>query len=45
MKSIRNIALAAVAVILSSCMGNYDDEPTMPLPPYGNNNINEENII
>ena len=45
MKSIRNIALAAVAVILASCMGNYDDEPTMQLPPYGNNNINEENII
>lgn len=32
-------------MLLASCMGNYDDEPNIQQPPYGNNDINEENII
>ena len=55
MKTLRYLTMAVASFMLTACMDgeesffNYEfnewDEPAVAIPPYGNNNINEENII
>ena len=45
MKIFNYIMSAFACVMLASCMGDSYDEPDLKQSPYGNNGINEENII
>ena len=45
MKIFNYIMSAFACVMLASCMGYSYDEPDLKQSPYGNNGINEENII
>lgn len=45
MKIFNYIMSAFACVMLVSCMGDSYDEPDLKQSPYGNNGINEENII
>ena len=45
MKIFNYIMSAFACVMLASCMGDNYDEPDLKQSPYGNNGINEENII
>ncbi len=45
MKIFNYIMSAFACVMLASCMGDSYDEPGLKQSPYGNNGINEENII
>ena len=45
MKKLHYILLAALCTVMAACMDGDWDEPIFTQAPYGNNAINEENII
>ena len=45
MKKLHYILLAALCTVMAACMDGDWDEPVFTQAPYGNNAINEENIV
>jgi hypothetical protein len=45
MKTIKNIIMLTVTVLLASCMADEFDAPDLTSSPYGNNAITEHNVI
>jgi hypothetical protein len=45
MKSIKYLMMAMLCATLASCMNKDWDEPDLTIPPYGNNDIKETNVI
>lgn len=45
MKILKYMTLAITSLLMASCMGDGFDDPNLDVPPYGNNDLDEENVI